>query len=403
MDMEKLPVSAESGDLLDRLTNTSGDEILGIRHPVESLDEQKEIAQDHLDEYLRNLSDTKGAVKIIEQFYREEHNREIDASDHSELKEEIPDIDSVIHKNALPMLSKESIRERYCVAGSAHAVTEDSNNSNEVFLTPDRIIEATDEPKFVSTTSGTTGEPWTRSMTRNDVVLPMLSIARFAKCVLEYLDTEPEKVNTANVFPVSTTRDYISETLDKIGFNVKTFDYEEASSGGKSERKKTNQIIRHLNSGEYSFVIFPIQLMLEGYMGVKIRRGETNIDATLNAGAPFSETQRQTVEREGTHIFDVYGETEYPEYAMKKTVDGVTGFDLPFNSQINLIYDSDSDELKYEGQGRFAYLPFGIEGQAIPGVYMSGIKCVMEKVGNKHQIISDIERVGDYEGCSAPS
>ncbi|MDY7083343.1 MAG: hypothetical protein SXQ77_13290, partial [Halobacteria archaeon] len=178
------------------------------------------------------------------------------------------------------------------------------------------------------------------------------------------------------------------------------------SAGGEEEKEETDRIIEYVNSAEYSGITFPVSLLLEGRMGVEIRRDNVDLDVVVNTGTPYHDKHRELLESKGFQVQDVYGETEYPEGAMEKTIQGVTGFDLSFNSQINLVYDTDSNEFSYEGTGRFGYLPFGIEGQAMPGVYLSGIKGTVELVededGNEHQLLVDFERAvePDKTECS---
>jgi hypothetical protein len=80
--------------------------------------------------------------------------------------------------------------------------------------------------------------------------------------------------------------------------------------------------------------------------------------------------------------------------------DGSRGFDLPFESQINLIYDTETGELSHSGEGRFAYIQFGSEGQVVPGVYISGVRAKITSDGNNYQLLSNIDRVEDVNrGC----
>jgi hypothetical protein len=103
-------------------------------------------------------------------------------------------------------------------------------------------------------------------------------------------------------------------------------------------------------------------------------------------------------------VENIFGETEYPQGGgRERIIHGKKGFDLPFDSQINMIYDRHSGELSYEGSGRFAYFMFGSEGHIVPGVYVSGVTGTIQKVNDTHQLIKDIKRVKDPDrGCYEP-
>ncbi|MDY7083344.1 MAG: hypothetical protein SXQ77_13295 [Halobacteria archaeon] len=97
----------EPGEVFDAFREkASQGGIRELAETVGTLEEQKQIANARLGYYLENLSDSRGATTVIEEFYRDKHGKEIDASDPDALKREIPDVDSIIHDDALPVVSK---------------------------------------------------------------------------------------------------------------------------------------------------------------------------------------------------------------------------------------------------------------------------------------------------------
>lgn len=385
------------GNVLERLEKELQRGCNYVPSPVESLSEQRDVFENNLFFFLNNLTKSKGARKVIEDFYSKEYGRDIDSSDPDLLRKEIPDLDSILHGNTLPVFTKEELREHYGVEGAWGGII----NHSKPHLAPDWVVTHENEPYTVNKTSGTTGTPWERAMTRNDVALCMASLARFILRKLDELNAHPSDVTCINPFPESASRPFISRTFELIGTNVETIEYEKLKSGGDTERRVVDNILDFAKTAEYSFVVFPIKEMLEGAWGIELRRGNVEFDVIVNGGAPFSRDQKNIVESTGAQVIDIYGETEYPEYAEKREISGEVGYDLPFNTQINLVYDEQTGELSYEGEGRFAYLPFGIEGQAVPGVYLSGVSCEISRIGDEHQILTKVERVSGTDDCSA--
>jgi hypothetical protein len=391
-----MSASPEPGSLITALRNSVGDD--RYETPVETLTEQRKTAQQKLDAYLSNLSDSPGARKVVEEFYREEHGKRIDTSEPDTLRREIRDIDSIIDGDALPVLSKQDLRDRYGVEGSWGVMEEDG--TEKPHLAPEWVRNSEDEPYLMNSTGGTTGEPWERAMTRNDTAVVMSCCTRIADGILDRYGIEPEQFYIANPWPHPASKRFITESVRMMGINVREFEHEKLVGGGDEGKSEVDNLTKYLKEAEYSLIVYPIAYMFEGGLGVRLRRGNVDVDIVFNAGAPFPDERRKKLESSGYHVMDMYGETEYPELALERDIDGVHGYDLPFNAQINLVYDTESEELRYEGTGRFAYFPFGTEGQVIPGVYLSGVRGSIERVGDGHQILRDVERIVQEEECS---
>lgn len=391
-----LDASPEPGSLMTALRSSVRDGRYNT--PVKTLTQQKEVAKRKLDTYLSNLSDSSGARKVVEEFYFEEHGKRIDASEPETLKQEIGGIDSIINGKALPVLSKEDLRESYGVEGAWGIKDEEGNEMP--YLAPEWVRNSDSEPYLMNSTGGTTGEPWERAMTRNDTAVIISCCTRIADGILDRYGIEPEQFYIANPWPHPASKRFITESVRMMGINVREFEHEKLVGGGEEGKSEVDELIEYLGQAEYSLIVYPIAYMFEGGLGVQLRRGNLDVDVVFNAGTPFPDERRKSLESSGYHVMDMYGETEYPELALEKDIQGMRGYDLPFNAQINLVYDTETGELSYEGEGRFAYFPFGIEGQIIPGVYLSGVSGTIDRIGETHQILQNVERAVENEGCS---
>lgn len=388
--------AVEPGEVLATLREAAVTEDRPETRPVATLEEQRELAEARLERFLGNIADARGARLVVEQFYREEHDEEIDASDVEVLRDRVPDIESILSDHRLPVVSKEILRERYGVEGAPGGDGEGEASSPH--LMPRWVAEHDEEPVTTTTTTGTTGEPWGRPMTRNDAAVFGMNVMDFAWAILDDYGAEPERVALANPWPEAAIREPIGRALQAVGFDVETYDYDDIKAGAESERETVEAIDGHLASRPTAAMVYPVKLLVEGALGVRLRRGDLDLDVVINTGAPVEE--EEVLEEHGVQVYDIYGETEHPEPGLQKTIDGHTGYDIPLNTQINLVYDEDTGRVAREGTGRFAFLPFGVEGQAIPGVYLSGIRGTLTRVGDHHQLLSDIERVHDVGGCT---
>jgi len=365
---------------------------------VETLEEQKGVANRKLDFFLSNISDSPGAVKVVEQFYEEEHGKTIDASNVEKLRDEVPDIDSILYDNALPKVSKKDLRHHFGVEG-VYGV-EDENGSEIPYLTPEWVRKHDEEPYQVVETSGTTGKRWGRSMTRNDLAVVLLQGTWSIHTALTKKGINPKDARIVVIVPSEEERDIITQASSIIGAEVEQADTERILSGGDSGKEEAENLIRYLNSAEYSVIFSAVEVIMRGKLGVEIRRGNAQLDLVINAGKPIPDSYKNVLRSNDTQISDIFGETEHPQSGGVKTErEGKKGFRLPFESQINLIYDEDTQEVSYEGNGRFAYLPFGLEGQAIPGIYVSDVSGTVRNLDGKYQLLSEVSRVTDHKGA----
>lgn len=386
-----------SGEVLELLRKKVEEGDIGeIKKKVKTLEEQKKVAEDRLNFFLNSISDTPGARKVVERFYEEQHGKEIDASDSRVLEKEVPDIDSVLHKNKLPIVSKSDLRNHFGVDGA----WEGEKVEDKDYLVPKWVEDHEEEPYGVIKTSGTTDKPWGRAVTRNDWAVWLLSTLRQVSEFLEENNVRPEEVNAVVISPSEKYIVATEEILESLNITVKIGDFEKLRSGGNVAKRESESIIEHVNSGEYGMVFSPLEMIMRGKLGVEFRRGNFDADLLFNAGQPLPEEKKRELE-EQAFVQDIYGETEYPQGGAREVeVKGVSGFSLPFESQINLIYDKETEELSYEGRGRFAYLPFGSEGQIIPGVYVTGIRGTIRLIDGRYQLLQDIERIDDpNRGC----
>jgi hypothetical protein len=383
----------EPGEILQSLkreiSGTDSTEIPSI----ESLEEQKKVAEEKLEFFLSNISASPESRKVVEQFYEEEHDKKMDASEIDMLRENVPSIDSIIYKDKLPIVNKDDLRNHFDVASASEATP----------LSPESILKREDGKQRIAKSSGTTGPEWKRIFTRNDWGMTLIQGYSILSKIIENSDIELKQSNTVMVMPpLNFGTELFHDLFEMLGSNVRKADLQKLGSGGQDRIKETRRLTQHLERGKYSLVMSSLEQIMQGSLGVAIRRGEIDADAYVNIGKPFPEEHRNMFESRGL-VGDIYGETEYPQGGgLKRKVGELTGFDLPFESQINLIYNEDTEELSYEGTGRFAYLPFGNEGQVIPGVYVSGIVGTIEKVGDGHQLLSEVMRVENPDrGCYA--
>jgi hypothetical protein len=202
------------------------------------------------------------------------------------------------------------------------------------------------------------------------------------------------------IVPNKEATETISEAFRHTGTEVKTADMRKLNAGGETEINEAEKLISYLNNAKNGIVFAAADELLSGKFGVELRRGGMNLDLVFNGGNPLSESHRRILERNGAAVEDFFGETEYPQSGgPKKSVGESDGFELPFEAQINLVYHSNSGGVSYEGTGRFAYLPFGLEGQATPGIYISGVECKIKNVSGR-QLLYGVERVTDPDrGC----
>jgi phenylacetate-coenzyme A ligase PaaK-like adenylate-forming protein len=390
--------SPEPGELLDSFKKSvSGGGGGNIKAGVTDLSEQSKVAENHLERFLTNISDSAGAVKVVEEFYREEHNKDLNAADPGILKEEIPDVDSILKRNKLPVFDKHDLRNQYNVEGSWESP--DKKEDGTEYLVPNWVEQNPKEPYEVFRTSGTTGKPWYRMLTRNDWALIISNILQVFDDFITSQGIEPSTVNVALVSPSPGWQSVTSEVSKHLGMDVVAGDFESLMSGGREAENEARELIQHLNEGENSMLLSPVQVALRGSIGVALRRGEVDIDLFVNGGQILTDEAKEELQKTSS-VQDIYGESEYPQGGgAKKSIAGTTGFELPLDSQINLVYDPDKQELAREGTGLFGYLPFGMEGQALPGVYMSGIKAELETVDGK-QILQNVNRIEDEDrGC----
>jgi hypothetical protein len=176
-------------------------------------------------------------------------------------------------------------------------------------------------------------------------------------------------------------------------------DVQKLMSGGDESINEAKSLIEYLNSAEWSAIFSSVQEILKGKLGVEIRRGNVNLDLVINGGNPVPNHHEKILESNNIQLSNIFGETEHPQSGgLKIERDNQEGFRLPFDSQINLVYIGENNKISYEGSGRFAYLPFGLEGQAIPGIYISDVSCMIRSVGGKYQLLSDVERVTTHQG-----
>ena len=385
------------GELLDGFRDEMETRSEPIEERVETLEEQKEFANRKLDFFLSNIADSPGAVKVVEQFYKEEHGKIIDASDVDELRDEVPDIDSILYENALPKVSKEDLRHHFGVEG-VYGV-EDDEGSEIPYLTPEWVREHEGEPYHIVKTSGTTGRRWGRAMTRNDLAVVLLQGVWSIYTGLTDGGVSPEDAQTVVIIPSEEEREIISYASSLIGVDVVTADTKKLMSGGDEGIAEAERLIEYLNSAEYPVIFSAVEVIMRGKIGVEIRRGNLQLDLVLNAGKPVPETHERVLNSKGIRISNIFGETEHPQSGgLMIEQGGIEGFRLPFDSQINLVYDEVTGEVSYEGKGRFAYLPFGLEGQAIPGIYISDIKGKVREIDEEYQMLSDVERITEHQG-----
>ena len=386
----------EPGELLDAFRDEMETSSKPIDERVETLEEQKEVANSKLDFFLSNIADSPGAVKVVEQFYEEEHGKTINASDVDVLRDEVPDIDSILYDNALPKVSKEDLRHGFGVEG-VYGVEDDEGNEIP-YLTPEWVREHEEEPYHIVETSGTTGKRWGRAMTRNDLAAVLLQGIWSIHTGLTNGGVHPKEAQIIIIIPSKEERDIIARASSFIGAKVETADTRKLMSGGDEEISESERIIEYINSAKHPVIFSAVEVIMRGKIGVEIRRGNVQLELVLNAGKPVPESHERVLSSKGIQISNIFGETEHPQSGGLMIEHGaVEGFRLPFDSQINLVYDDVTQEVSYEGDGRFAYLPYGIEGQAVPGIYISDIRGEVRGVDG-HQLLSNIERVTEHQG-----
>jgi hypothetical protein len=388
----------EPGELLDAFRDEMETNSEPIEERVETLEEQKEVANSKLDFFLSNIADSPGAVKVVEQFYEEEHGKTIDASDVDELRDEVPDIDSILYDNALPKVSKEDLRHHFGVEG-VYGVEDDEGNEIP-YLTPEWVREHEEEPYRVGQTSGTTGKPWGRAGTRNDFALVLLQFTSSLYYGIRMNNIDPNRTHSVVIVPGGVA-DPLSKSFSYIGSTVEVANVNKLNTGGENAIEESKRLINHLNNGDRGVVLGAADELLRGKLGVELRRKNINIDLVFNAGKPLAEDTRRILERSSIVIENFFGETEYPQSGgLNIQVDNNSGFNLPFDTQINLVYDTESENLDYEGEGKFAYLPYGLEGQPVPGVYISGVRCKLKRIDDRYQLLTYIGRDTDpNRGC----
>lgn len=359
--------------------------------------EQDQFAEGRLETFLENLSDSPGARKVVEDYYEKEFDEKIDASNPEELKEKISSVEDIINGNALPAVSKDQLRHEFGVEGSWGE--KDEITGQEIpYLAPEWVKEHEKEPHQVVGTSGTTGRPWKRAMTRNDWGYELaLSLTMYDE-VMENHDIDPEEANVALVMPPGhVATEVFGEALEDLGANVYRPDFSSLEEGGKEAKQEAEKIIGHINEGEYGAMVSSMANALEGGLGGAIKGGKVDSDLYLNVGHPFYEEHIEVLEETGADTADIFGETEYPQGGGHRIhKNGEEGFSLPLDAQMNLVLDEETGELSKEGEGIFSYFPFALEGQIIPGVYVGGVEASLDTAEDEegdYQILSDLERV----------
>jgi hypothetical protein len=242
-------------------------------------------------------------------------------------------------------------------------------------------------------------------MTQNDF---SLLVSRVIDTLGEIVGNHDRKLGeTRLILPYPNWHSYRDEELlhkkisDYTGAEVVPFDFSGIKPGDKNS---SEELIKHINKSDFTIIWCPTGFLLHGKMGVVLRRGGVDIDVAVNAGAPLTKKSKEALRKSKIPIEDVYGETEHPQLGgMYKQFGDIRGYKLPLTSQVNLVYDEETEELSYEGEGRFSYFSFGLEGQVIPGVYVGGVKGRLRTIDETHQIISDIKRVDNMKGgCADP-
>lgn len=392
------PAPGELQTSIEALIEKEG--IGAICTPVRSLREEKSHTDASLEVFLQSLSDSPGARKVVREFYRERYGEDIDVSDPGVLNDEIGDIDDILHNRTLPLLTKDDLREYYGVEG-IWGLTDDEGNPKP-YLAPEWVKNHDREPYIINETSGTTGEPWKRAMTRNDWAIDTVQFAMIFYKVIQSADVNTEGLSIISIWPDSVTNKQVTQALRYLHTPFEIFDYEKIESGGTEGERWGNKVIEYANSAGESMLIMSVNLMMQGRLGVELRQGNLDLDIVVNGATPLRESHKKSLESFGCQVFDVYGESERPqELALETTVEGETGYLLPSDCQMNLVYDPETDDLKHEGDGHFAYFPFGSEGHIIPGVYLSGVRGTIERVGGGHQLLKDVERIEEVEGGCA--
>lgn len=364
---------------------------------IHNFGEQEQFAEERLDTFLENLSNSPGARKVVEDYYEKEFDEDIDASDPEVLKEKINSVEDIIHGDALPAVSKDQLRHEFGVEGSWGE--EDEVTGQEIpYLAPEWVKEHEKEPHQVVSTSGTTSRPWKRAMTRNDWAYELaLSLTMYDEVMHDH-DIEPEEANVALVMPPGhVATEVFGEALEDLGANVYRPDFSSLEKGDKEAKKEAEQIIGHINKGEYGAMISSMANAMEGGLGDAIKGGKVDSDLYLNVGHPFYEEHIETLEGTGAETEDIFGETEYPQGGGRQIhKNGEEGFSLPLDAQMNFVIDEETGEVSKEGEGLFSYFPFALEGQIIPGVYVGGVEATLDTVEdeeNDYQLLSNLERV----------
>lgn len=378
------------GALLEAYREAMGrNDVASLRDRVETDGEQRRVANDRLRYYLGNLADSPGARHVVERFYEERYDETVDPGDEAWLRSAVPDVESVLRDRALPVVSKADLRSHFGVDG----VRDEDGSSDRPTLTPRWVIEHDDEPYRRIESSGTTGRPWGRAMTRNDYALYAIQYTTFLDDLLREHGLDAEETSVA-VALWGAVGEAASESMERLGADVHQVDFEALTAGGDPTTAEAERLISHVGEGDHGVVIGPVQLLMKGAVGVAIRRGDVDLDLTVNGGQVLTDEHREILQSCGSSVEDWYGESECPQNGGRWIeVDGNHGFELAFDAQLFQVYDAEADELRDEGRGRLAYLPFGLEGIAIPGVYVSGIEAELTRVGDEHQLLHDVRRI----------
>lgn len=401
-DLEEIFRSAdpEPGEVYEELKNTVGKGLVReIREAMlDDFEEQSQFAKKRLDRFLENLSESPGARKVVEEYYEREFNEKIDASDPEVLKQKIDSVDSILFGDALPAVSKDQLRHEFGVEGSWGE--EDEITGNEIsYLAPEWVKEHEEEPYEVVTTSGTTGRPWKRAMTRNDWAYELVLGITMYDEIMEDHGIDSEEAHVAMVMPPGhVATEIFSEALEDLGADVYRPDFSALETGGKEAKQEAEKIIGHINGGEYGMMVSAMANTLDSGLGDAIKAGQVDSDLYLNVGHPFYDEHIELLENTGAKTGDIFGETEYPQGGGQWTQrGGEKGFSLPLDAQINLIVNEETGEVSRDGEGLFSYFPFALEGQVIPGIYVGGVNASLASVeqGETCQLLSDVERVKD--------
>lgn len=390
----------EPGEVYKKLKKAVENGMIGeIREAMlDDFEEQSQFAEKRLDRFLENLSESPGARKVVEEYYEQELNEKIDVRDPEVLKQKIDSVDDILSGKALPAINKNQLRHEFGVEGSWGE--EDEITGNEIpYLAPEWVKEHEEEPYEIVTTSGTTGRPWKRAMTRNDWAYELALAITMYDRIMEDCDINSVETNVAMVMPPGhVATEVFSEALEDLGANVYRPDFSALEAGGKEAKHEGQKIIGQINGGEYGMMVSSMASIFDGGLGDAIKSGQVNSDLYLNVGHPFYDEHIELLESTGAQTGDIFGETEYPQGGGQWTQrGGEKGFSLPLDAQINLIVDTETGEVSRDGEGLFGYFPFALEGQVIPGIYVGGVNASLASVkeGETRQLLSDVERVKD--------